>query len=694
MKKKSKNKLPKYWIGTRMPTSIGYQRNQGGGLSKSSLTPGEDITPDVKTIRQNTAPMAISKFMQSSSPALQSLQRMYGPTTTAATNAAINSALANAGSGLSSSGALGVSEVSNTINNLKNIGQSGAGAASSGASGSSGALGVAGNVASILGAAYGTYDWIDQLVNRKNSVRSAQDMLKTTPTLTVTTPGGHTYTERGGVNLGAELGYNNANKTSKDLNFLATTVGAGLSAGSLGGPVGMGVGAGVGALLGGAGALLGWFDNEDETRRNAAAVGESNIGFSRQNRSKALSLDLRDAVGAAHGKLPHVTSKSNADSMGSNGEWVGKIDPKTGDVVSAFQIPGMPNTEDKVPLKNVANDPRSFVITNLGGLSDYVTRTGDFKGALETQELYQDMGILKKFGQKKAKCGKMPKYALGTVGEYVASLLPHAVQLAAAGQQYRRDYNAPTYVPKMEADYSGAISSAYRMMGDQIDKRPYLNQSNDAFRQAAWDLRRNPGYGYGGRMIGYDSLFRSKLAQDAQTSLNIDLQDQAQRNKAEAALQTILGHSTAINNQNMGAWIAMTQQANAAKENALRQDLYNLTVPIAGAASDYLKVANTNAARAYKERVANMYDRQLTLDELRTLRDWQDRDSKDTKNDVSSVYNQYKLSTPDLLSQYRSYADRLSDKFGRQFTLTPPIQYYMNPGYSYRNIPNLTYIYR
>jgi hypothetical protein len=102
----------------------------------------------------------------------------------------------------------------------------------------------------------------------------------------------------------------------------------------------------------------------------------------------------------------------------------------------------------------------------------------------------------------------MPKYVLGTPGEYIMALAPHLGQFAAATSQYNEDRNSPMYVPRLDVDYSGAINSAYRMMGDQIDKRPYFNLLNNQTRQALWRARRNPGFGAGGMMMLENSLNR------------------------------------------------------------------------------------------------------------------------------------------------------------------------------------------
>ena len=62
MKKNRKKRLPKYWLGTRMPASLGYQPNQGAGNVSYTTTPGEDITSEVDAARKNILPSALNRL--------------------------------------------------------------------------------------------------------------------------------------------------------------------------------------------------------------------------------------------------------------------------------------------------------------------------------------------------------------------------------------------------------------------------------------------------------------------------------------------------------------------------------------------------------------------------------------------------------------------------------------------------------
>lgn len=62
MKKNRKKRLPKYWLGTRMPASLGYQPNQGAGNVSYSTTRGEDFTAEADASRKKILPDAFNRL--------------------------------------------------------------------------------------------------------------------------------------------------------------------------------------------------------------------------------------------------------------------------------------------------------------------------------------------------------------------------------------------------------------------------------------------------------------------------------------------------------------------------------------------------------------------------------------------------------------------------------------------------------
>lgn len=617
--KKNKKKLPRFWLGTRKSTSLGYQPNYGIGTGQFTSVRGEDINPETRAMQQNIVPGALGKLTQHSSPALQMLQNTYSPAAISAANAAANAALSNAGSGLSSS-MMGISEISKAVNNVKSIGQSGA------ATAAKGATSTAGTALGILGSAYGLTDIGFQIANA-GSHRNAADMRNTLTTNTYTTAGGNQYTEKGGVDVGAELAYERANTAAKQTNLIASSVGTGASIGGVLGTVvpGLGnlvgtIGGGlIGGAIGGVASLLGFGDNEDEVLAQAKLTNDVSSMGNRQNRSEKESLDVFNSfygrgsdgtVGAAYGKRPVYSAfgpvSNKATARVSNGELIGNFEDGY-----VSRVPGTPNNKDT---KLAALRPSDFVISNKFGLSDYAATTGDIEGALNMQD------VLMKQYKNKYKNGKLPGFKLG-LGDYALTTLPHFGQFLDSIQQYNTDRNAAVYVPDIRADYSGAKQVAGQMIGDQESVRPYLDQSFRDYKQALWNMQRNPGFGLGGRLLGSTSLFKSKLAQDAKTRLAIEEANRGQRNAGRQILANMNSHEVDVNNQNAWNRHQAWQQANAARDLAMRTDRKNMLDAIGGGFADVFKTTQYDRAQDYKERLMKLYENQQWLDLQQFLKD-------------------------------------------------------------------------
>lgn len=632
--KKNKKKLPRFWLGTRKPTSLGYQPNYGIGTGQFTSVRGEDITPETRAMNQNIIPGAFGKLTQHSSPALQTLQNIYSPAAISAANAAANAALSNAGSGLSSS-MMGISEISNAVNNVKNIGQSGA------ATAAKGAASTAGTALGILGSVYGLTDMGFQIANA-GSHRTAADMRNTLATNTYTTAGGNQYTEKGGVDTNAELEYERANTKSKQANLMGTTIGTGASIGGvvgsvvpgLGTLIGTGLGAAVGALGGGLASLFGFGDNEDEVLAEAKLIDDISSMGNRQRRSDASNLDVYNSfynrskngpVSAANGKLPGCKLGKGVARL-SGGEVV-QLGPVK------VEVPGRKNNKDEyiarkgTLLGEMMDDPRSIVYTNKGGISDYIKDGGDEYIALEAMKNIQN----------KYKNGKLPGYKLGIV-DYALSTIPHLYQFLDSAQQYNTDRNGAVYIPDITSDYSGAKQIASQMIGDQEDIRPYLDQSLNSYKQALWNIQRTPGIGLGGRLLGSTALFRDKLAQDAKTRLAVAETNRSQRNAGRQILANTNTHEADINNQNAWHRYQMWQQANAARDLAMRTDRKNMLDAIGGGFADVFKTTQYDRAQDYKERLMKLYENQQWLDLQQFLKDNSgETNTTTTKSPVSYI---------------------------------------------------------
>ena len=207
MKKNRKNRLPKYWLGTRLPASLGYQPNQGAGNVSYSTTKGEDFTAEANASRANILPSAFNKVTQSIVPIIQNTATNSVPVLTAASSKELGNYLANSfteqlGSQVWKGGEL-VSE--------------GSIASAAPKLNYTTALSTAGKVLSGVGAAYGAANMAIDFAHNQDH-RTAGDMWSTVNTNTYTTDKGNTYNTYSAPNLQAELDYEKKKKTSRNLN--------------------------------------------------------------------------------------------------------------------------------------------------------------------------------------------------------------------------------------------------------------------------------------------------------------------------------------------------------------------------------------------------------------------------------------------------------------------------------------------
>jgi len=169
--------------------------------------------------------------------------------------------------------------------------------------------------------------------------RTAGDMINTMATNTYYSPGGHAYTQRGGLNLSAEQEYGNMQKRKTQTDFFLDSLSTGVSAGSIAKPgVGSVIGGVIGAAVGGLGALLGLGDNEEEIKEEAERLMDSTARSDKQSRVLAFNQDTRDSFarrGSANGKTPGKKAnayvshgETNVHADGTYETYPGKPDKK------------------------------------------------------------------------------------------------------------------------------------------------------------------------------------------------------------------------------------------------------------------------------------------------------------------------------------------------------------------------------
>lgn len=615
---KRKNKLPKYWLGTAKPLSMGYQQNRGVGDTLTSTTTGQSIQPEVNAIRRSQVPNAISKFASASQYPLQMLQNMtaYG-TSAAAANAANNigrSILQNS--------------ASSNIKSLQNLGQN----LTKVTPNSQVLLNTAGKVAGSLGTAYGAYNIYNDIAN-EDEHRSAGQMLGTRGVDTITTAEGNTYKQYGAIDAGAERAYERQQRTGKQVGLALDAAGLGASIGGFFGPLGMGIGAAGGLLVGGIADLLGFGNNEDEVQEAIDLATAQTARQNRQARAVAEDADMKSqfANRAANGKRPVWTPAGlvgkKATARVSNGEVIGNF--QNGLVT---RVPGQKNNKD-TKLANLKDN--DFVISNKYGLSDYAAATGDYAGALNLQEILMN-GMRNSKGYK---CGKLPKFAAGT-WDTVFSMIPHGLSLASNIAQYNRAKAADTYAPDTYVDNAEGVKAVNELANLRYDARPYYTEALRGLNQANWDGRRQVALGAGGRAILQNANFNQYLNNLAKINAQENEANTGYRTAYANALANLGARNQQLRMQSAAQRHQWMQQANAARENWMAQYRKNIDTNLLNMASEYMRWGQYNDARAMQNKMLGLYEQQVANDTYRAYKDTAGLgNTNESENDMLTWYN-------------------------------------------------------
>ena len=603
-KRNNRKKLPKYWLGARRSSAIGYQPNYISGAQTSS-TPGEDVNSETRAINANIIPGALNSLVQTAQPGIQTLSSVTPVTTALSGVQAINNAggvsqLINRGFTPTVGGALNEAGLPTEIGLTK----------------TSNVLNTAGKVAGILGTAYGAYNVGSQLAHMGDH-RSAGDMERTMARNIETTGEGNQYETRGGVDLANELRYEHANRTAKQVNLTTSLAGLGFSAGSLtGNPLIAGIAAAGGLGVGGLLSLFGIGNNDDEIERLVSKTNEAYSSWGKQNEEEARNKDIKQrfsrSVHGANGLRPVYTplglKNGKQNAWLSHGETIVRPDGRS------FTIPGKPDKKDTVPAKINSSDA---ILSNNGG-SQYYQATGDLEGALAIDDNYRTM---KKYCKGKLpffKRGKLPRFEGGNPWlEYGLTQLPHLATMASNWEDYNRakyaDVSAPsTFVPRSNVGLNALAQLKF-------NANTYKNDALNAYRQAQWQANRMTNLGAGGKAALRNANFQSylKSLSDINTKANeMNNQYLAQWANAKNADEAAQQQLRIQDNNNI---VTRRQAANAAKEASMAQYKKNVLTAAGSAIGDIMKVYQYNRALGLQDKQLNLFGRSLNLDELRLL---------------------------------------------------------------------------
>lgn len=250
---------------------------------------------------------------------------------------------------------------------------------------------------------------------------------------------GFTYVKQNSPNYGKELAELSRQNTQNTLN----TATAGATAGAAFGPIGAGIGflaGGITGLIGGGARKRDFMEQMKQAKLDLNAFNDYSLA---SGQSDFLTTDYNTKYDnsqndliyhAENGKMPKTKLRKGLEpnAMVSNGEIIGHVDDY-GNVIDAMRVGHGKDNKDTVPVHlEGGKEPsdNSFVITNKGGISDYVAATGDVKGGLQIQKQMKEYQRYKQLWN-----GKIPMFAGGNMPKlpwFVADENPKPGELGPA----------------------------------------------------------------------------------------------------------------------------------------------------------------------------------------------------------------------------------------------------------------------
>lgn len=439
--------------------------------------------------------------------------------------------------------------------------------------------------------------------------------------------GGLTYLQQNSLDYDDYIKGINRQNTMNTLSSTAKGAMTGMKIGSIFPGVGSAIGTIFGTMFGlGAGILGGEMRSEEAEKlankqraraKNVTTFNRSNVLSEIADRNyyeKYGDTIQQSLYGAAHGKQPEATTSPNgytygkATSMTGPGEILGEIDKHTGKITKMFRNPGIPSTKDTIPTRGL-NKPNTFVITNIGGLSDMAANGYPYE-ALQIQAQLQDMGILHKYGQNSAKCGKLPKHYEG----WVPNAIVGGLGVLGGLQQYLdasgQEIKSPNTYSSNRYEQS-SISDLYRMKANPYPIMPEIHKYYDI---GAGAIDRS-----GELRGGQKQLAKMKLASNMQNNIAkmlLSAQDQTNQYRTTADKAALASGSesarlkTAANQWDLDYY----SKAHAARQQGMQMGIYNILNQL----QQYY--ANDFKRRQFNDTLG-LYSQQLGLDGLKLLHD-------------------------------------------------------------------------
>lgn len=555
-----KERLLQYRKQSRFPRYNLAEKNTNSGRQSWDYNPvelynnpGEDLSGDINTMKQNILPNALSTGVNSLMLGSQLgeigksvYKDLFG-------KSLVNQAFKSAAD--SSVNAMGKELTNQIVTNglekastsaVSKVGSTAAQTAlKESAKNTAKTLSAIGSAANYAAAAYGLYDLTKSLATMGSNTRSSADMMDAT-SRQLDYRNGVDFERIGGVNYGQEMKYAGAQNLSDTIGNTIKGAGTGFA---IGGPIG----AGIGALVGGIGSIIG---GNARKRRVEQIVNNTNLSIADQNKqseSVASSQGLRNKfyqnnydgygmLNADRGFNPSNALSKNSNiyrqvwtpegkQFGEQGSWVGKgesqidYDNGTASIVK----------EGKVGVDNVPSSAKEGDNITIAG-NDIDWNTGDTfarevaphtavieeinkkERAIQNSNASQKTKEINMFNLRKAKQPHLmaakqftdrqqmqhqiegmygqPQYNCGkrgyADGKEALQYLPYLFNLSIANKRYNTYKNA---VPTAKQSF---IPNQYIQPGLNAlasmyyDVQPELNAARDAYRQGLY-INNNSG---------------------------------------------------------------------------------------------------------------------------------------------------------------------------------------------------------
>lgn len=264
------------------------------------------------------------------------------------------------------------------------------------------------------------------------------------------------------------------------------------------------------------------------------------------------------ALYAKDGKLPRYVEGfigGEPNARVSNGEVIANKD-----LGIMQRVPGLKNNKDG---KLAALTDGDTVITNKYGLSDYAWQTGDIEGAEQ---------MMKAIGKPSYKCGKLPKFAEGWLGNFI----PSALGTLASLDQTLSAYKNNPYRPNTYASNPYELEGLTTLAGLRVNPYPIINQLRSA------EARTNRAIDIAGGLSGSQRtaarLANLNTTQNNISNLlsNIQQQNNAYRaNYAQAAINA--GQASRQARMQANQWdLDMYAKAHAARNRGIQTGIANM----------------------------------------------------------------------------------------------------------------------